>query len=91
MAMADISKRLRHFFKRSGLTREAFAKKAGVSVSAISLWLSGKASPKYERLPRLVKVLKTDLPTFWGPLKDDEPEAGGAAPDEGSEVKAAAV
>lgn len=76
-SMADLKDRLRHFMDRAGLTPQGFADRAGVSASAVSLWLNGKASPKWERLPQVLEALGVDGPTFFGELAPTTDKAAG--------------
>lgn len=86
--MADISRRLQYFLERAGLSAQQLADKVKVTPSAVSLWLNGKAQPRYDRLPDIVGALGIDMPTFWGevPASDDPSSTGGG---EGKDASAA--
>lgn len=66
--MAELKDRLRHFMERAALTPQQFADRVGVDVSAVSLWVNGRAKPKWERLPQILEALGVDGPTFFGDL-----------------------
>lgn len=53
---ADVSRRVRQFFKRSGLTRDEFAAATGTSASRLSTYLTGKVAPASTMLIRMERV-----------------------------------
>jgi transcriptional regulator with XRE-family HTH domain len=61
--IGSIIKELR---KKKGLTQEELAKAVGVSRLTVSMWESGKASPKAEFLKKLAEVLEVNVNDLLG-------------------------
>src|SRR5262245_58819895 len=77
--LAELGQRIRSLRERLGLTQEAFAERAGISVSFASLLERGERSPSYETLVQLARALDLSLAELFGAKPghpDEEPSAG---------------
>jgi transcriptional regulator with XRE-family HTH domain len=54
---AKFMTQLRRYRLAAGLDQTGLARKVGVSVSAVSLWESGKCIPKGKMFPKIARVL----------------------------------
>lgn len=52
--------------RAKGLTQADLAQAADVTVSAVSLWESGKTSPSHERLAAIVERMGLTMSGFYG-------------------------
>ncbi|MFG3345586.1 helix-turn-helix transcriptional regulator [Streptomyces sp. NPDC048018] len=49
--------------RRSGLTQAEFAQRLGLTRAAVSAWVTGRAQPRVELMPRIADLLGTDTAT----------------------------
>jgi len=52
---------LKEILAEKGIKQKFVAEKLGVSVSAVSLWVKGKAQPTILNLKRLADILSVDI------------------------------
>ena len=85
-----VPQRIRHFARLSGKSQVQIATEMGVTPSAVSQWMDDEGTnPRHDRIPVLCKVLGIDLPTFYGPLEEEE--AGDEVEGDGGKSAAAGV
>ena len=59
--MSDISRNLKHYRKKRGLSQEALAEKLCVTRQAVSQWETDRSYPDLDTVVRLADVLGTDV------------------------------
>lgn len=70
------AKNLTKLIERRGLTQAEVAEAIGVSESAVSLWCSGKTSPRMSKVDKLCKLLQCTRSSL---IYEVDPEADRAA------------
>jgi transcriptional regulator with XRE-family HTH domain len=76
----ELHSRIAAWRKALGLPQRKLATAAGVSVSAVSLWESGGASPSQKHLDAIVqKAMKLTMGQFYGPVPKSKKSKRAAA------------
>ena len=65
MKKQSIAEKIVNVVKQCGFTQQEFAKKIGISGTAISRWLSGNRNPSITSLKKIAKATKKDLSYFF--------------------------
>lgn len=66
------TERLNQAFKNSGLSQQELSEKTKIPKSSISMYLSGKAFPRYDRVEKLAETLNVNSLWFYD-IKSIEP------------------
>lgn len=64
----ELGARIAHWIAYREISQAELAKAVDVSTSAVSLWVSGKASPSQANLAKIVEKLDVTMARFYGPL-----------------------
>ncbi|MFF0551345.1 helix-turn-helix transcriptional regulator [Streptomyces sp. NPDC004311] len=62
----DFGEWLGRQLRRSGMTQAEFAQRLGLTRAAVSAWVTGRAQPRTELMPRIAELLDTDVATVVG-------------------------
>ncbi|WP_330333667.1 helix-turn-helix domain-containing protein [Streptomyces sp. NBC_00536] len=62
--------------RRNDLSQAEFGKRLGLTRAAVSAWVTGRAQPRAELMPRIAEILRTDVAT----VVDRDTDAGSAQP-----------
>lgn len=55
--------------EKRGLSQSAIAEKIGVSQATISMWETGEAMPRVDKLPEIAKILNCDINDLFAAKK----------------------
>jgi transcriptional regulator with XRE-family HTH domain len=65
---AEAGARIKAWLEHLGMTMTALAEKLDISVSAVSLWISGGTEPTLDNLRGVVHAFGITMERFWGEL-----------------------
>jgi transcriptional regulator with XRE-family HTH domain len=74
--------RLERWLTHQGVRQSTLAHALKVSPPTVNAWLSGRESPRSDRLPSIAAALKMTLSQFFGPLPEVTPLARPNLPKE---------
>ena len=72
----NIAIKLLTLLKTKGISQKELARKAGIDVSGISKWMSGKSKPTASSLEKISKALKVPLSYFEDALPEENDTVG---------------
>lgn len=62
---SPVAPKLRVLLDRKNITARDLAGRIGMDESTVSLWLSGKRTPRVKALEKIAKALEIDLAEIW--------------------------
>lgn len=66
-----MNENIRQYRERQGLTQQEVAAALHVEQSSVSMWETGKATPRADMLPRIAKLLGCSVGDLFGEGKED--------------------